>query len=404
MADYRKPAPEVSWETIDKAFAASKPHKKIPLGYWLKGIAAAAILLLAAGVGIRIVNRPEETPEQQIAPIRNEQITITSDEQFQPDLTGSPTVELQPTAMAKTAGYVSRKSTLKSSPTASEPGTITDNTDNIPESDIVKEETSKQKTEEPSIVPEGQTVLVFDTPDIIVSTKRSKQQSGRLMAQAYMSNAMADSRLYESHRQLEYYNDIIIKQLEVDMSYAGLSDPGHSDSVFHINPVKQYILVYDTIKKVNIIQTDRSIRHHQPVKLGFSLSYQMHDRWTLESGLQYALLVSDITIIHDGETEVTQQKLHYIGIPLNAGYQFWTNHKGGIYVTAGGTVEKQLNGRDWQFSLNGSAGAQYMFTDRLSLYAEPGVGYYIPNNSNLSTIYKDHPWNFNLTFGLRFHL
>ena len=36
MADYKQPAPEVSWEAIDKAIAASKPHKVIPFNYWMR--------------------------------------------------------------------------------------------------------------------------------------------------------------------------------------------------------------------------------------------------------------------------------------------------------------------------------------------------------------------------------
>ena len=149
---------------------------------------------------------------------------------------------------------------------------------------------------------------------------------------------------------------------------------------------------------------NHNVHHYQPVKFGLSLRYQFDDRWSLESGLTYTLLISDITTNVNGIKSHSKQKLHYLGIPLNMGYQFWTDRKLGLYVSAGGTIDKLLNGSGWQFSLNGSAGADYSLGNRLSLYAEPGVCYYIPNNSNLSTIYKDHPWNFNLTLGLRFHL
>lgn len=189
------------------------------------------------------------------------------------------------------------------------------------------------------------------------------------MAQAYVSNAMSDSK------RTVYNNN------------KNTTIPGwHYDDK---NPVDM---------------TDCSIHHHQPVKFGMSLRYQFDDRWSLESGLIYTLLASDITTNVNGISSHSKQKLHYLGVPLNVGYQFWTDRKLGLYVSAGGTIDKLLNGSGWQFSVNGSAGAEYFINNSFSLYVEPGVGYYFPNGSNLSTIYQDHPWNFNLTLGLRFNL
>ena len=67
-------------------------------------------------------------------------------------------------------------------------------------------------------------------------------------------------------------------------------------------------------------------------------------------------------------------------------------------------IEKSLDTSPWQFSLNGSAGAEYKLTDFFSLYAEPGLGYYLKDGSTTPTIYQDRPLNFNLSFGLRFNL
>jgi hypothetical protein len=67
-------------------------------------------------------------------------------------------------------------------------------------------------------------------------------------------------------------------------------------------------------------------------------------------------------------------------------------------------IEKCLDASPWQFSLNGAAGAEYRLTDFFCLYAEPGLGYYFKDGSGTPTIYKDHPLNFNLSFGIRFNL
>ena len=49
MADYQWPAPELSWDELDRALSVNKPRKTRAL--WLRRIAAAAVILLIAGVG-----------------------------------------------------------------------------------------------------------------------------------------------------------------------------------------------------------------------------------------------------------------------------------------------------------------------------------------------------------------
>ena len=124
----------------------------------------------------------------------------------------------------------------------------------------------------------------------------------------------------------------------------------------------------------------------------------------MESGLSYTRLSSDITTIVEDKATVTEQRLNYIGLPLNISYDLWKNRRFGLYVSAGGMIEKSLDTSPWQFSLNGAAGAEYKLTDFFSLYAEPGLGYYFKDGSSIPTIYQDHPLNFNLSFGLRFNL
>lgn len=364
MADYTQPAPEVSWAAIDQAMTATRPRKLMLHQYWFRGVAAAVVLLIITGISIRIMHRQEGVQLQQTTPVNKEQITTPKEEQMQPQLTDSPTEKLQPTYMAYMA-----ETKVKETFAESDSDVTVCFTEESAESDNVTEE---------------QTKPFIDYPDIPAPTK-DKHQSGRLLAQAYMSNAMSGSRHNEFNTQTVYNNIILI--------------PDGPISTSTNNPVS-----YDTIKDVNTIQTNESIHHHQPLKVGLSLRYQFSDRWSLESGLTYTLLTSDLTTVENGITSYSKQELHYIGLPLNVGYQLLKDRNLGLYVTAGGTIDKNLNGSDWLFSLNGSAGAEYKLSNRLSIYAEPGIGYYFPNRSNLSTIYQDQPFNFNINIGLRFDL
>ena len=57
-----------------------------------------------------------------------------------------------------------------------------------------------------------------------------------------------------------------------------------------------------------------------------------------------------------------------------------------------------------QVSVNGAAGAEFKFTEGLSLYAEPSLNYYFDNGSSIPTLYQEKPLNFNLNVGIRFNL
>ena len=162
-------------------------------------------------------------------------------------------------------------------------------------------------------------------------------------------------------------------------------------------------LIIDGDEPVLIVQ---SVYHRQPVRFGLSLRYRLDDRWSVESGLSYTRLSSDITFTTiDGKITTTEeQRLNYFGLPLNISYDIWRTRHFGLYLMVGAIIEKCLDTSSWQFSLNTAAGAEYKLTDFFSLYAEPGLGYYFKDNNSTPTIYQDHPLNLNLSFGLRFHL
>ena len=203
-----------------------------------------------------------------------------------------------------------------------------------------------------------------------------KHLVNRLMAKVYVTSAMTGNQT-ESYGKPDVY---IIGVLSRYPSYPNSSYPNLA------------------------VTTERYVHHRQPMRFGLLLRYRLTDRWSVESGLSYTRLSSDITTIILDKTTVTEQRLNYIGLPLNISYELWKSRYFGLYVTGGGTIEKCLDANPWQFSLNGAAGAEYKLTNFFSLYAEPGIGYYFKDGSSTPTIYKDHPLNFNLSIGLRFNL
>ena len=67
MADYRRPAPEVSWDEVYKALDAHQSRR-----LWLRRLAAAAVLLLIAGGGYWLFQNDEDTAEHLTATATNQ--------------------------------------------------------------------------------------------------------------------------------------------------------------------------------------------------------------------------------------------------------------------------------------------------------------------------------------------
>lgn len=160
---------------------------------------------------------------------------------------------------------------------------------------------------------------------------------------------------------------------------------------------------------VNDSRRIRNISHKQPINFGISIRKGLAKGFSVESGIIYSLLSSDI--VFEGSVDKMSQKLHYLGIPVRANWSFIEKNRFSMYVTAGGTVERCIYGKiggeketinDLQFSINGAIGAQYNISNKIGFYVEPGVSYFFDDGSSVETIRKDTPCNFNLQAGLRF--
>lgn len=162
-------------------------------------------------------------------------------------------------------------------------------------------------------------------------------------------------------------------------------------------------------------QFEMKAHHAQPIKVGVSVGYRLSNRWAVNTGVTYSYLSSNFT--EDGYV-VERQRLHYVGVPLTASYSFLRTKHAEVYVTAGGEVEKLVNGsrgvqdtelgklteKRPQWSVKAAVGGAYHFTPSLSVYAEPGMTHFFDNHSSVVNVYKDRPTSFSLNIGLRFNI
>ena len=148
---------------------------------------------------------------------------------------------------------------------------------------------------------------------------------------------------------------------------------------------------------------DDEVKHRLPVSLGLSVHYQLSPRLALLTGINYTYLYSEFSTslypnIH------SEQKLHYLGVPVGLAWQFWKTNGFSIYLSGSAMLQKCLNEKPWQWSFNASVGAEYAITSLLGLYFEPSLGYYFHDGTSFEHYYKEHPLAPSIEFGLRLHI
>lgn len=182
----------------------------------------------------------------------------------------------------------------------------------------------------------------------------------------------------------------------------------------------------DVMKSNSSNEISSTVKNWQPIQVGVSFAYSFTDRLSIESGLTYSCLVSDLSSGTPSGNYDIRQTLHYIGLPLALRYDFLKIKGFSLYASAGGQMEKCVAGKtrtDYfvdgkkvssengrimveplQWSVNAYVGAQYSFNRLVGLYIEPGAAYYFRNSSPVNCIYSERPFNFSFRAGLRFSL
>ena len=417
LADFEQPAPEVSWEEIEKAVAAHKRQAK-KVAMWPRRIAAAILVVVTGGVGYYLLNRQEPDAVQPIESVVSEQ---SGDGIHQESVNPQQQVDNQTFASVRRQIQRAVKSLVTMDDTIAVVANAEETQIAMQNSEVQATETQEQKTEvqpQKKTLPEVQTIYPSDI-------KRSASSSKRLMAKVYLSNAMLGNSGYSFNERNPVY-----LSYNGGKEYDGVFDNGSQldDLNTPDNTQTSSSDSENTGHYTNNVESDESVEekahHRQPIRFGLSLRYALNDRWSIDAGLSYTMLSSDFSFSATHYYAEVEQRLNYVGIPISVNYQLWSNRHFNVYASAGGIVEKMVKGKQHivvtnpskserdesvsigplQLSVNGAIGAEYQFVDWLSIYAEPGLGYYFDNGSSVPTFYQEKPLNFNLNLGLRLNI
>jgi hypothetical protein len=409
LEDYVEPVPEAGWEALEKVLAdaatpTALPRKPRLYIRTLPWAAAAAVLIAVCSIGLYLLNGSDADTQPAVSP----SVIATTPPKPQPAPTPTPE-PVEPTVKpVRTrdllAVATSGRKEMTATP-AEEPAAMP----------VESAETTQTTTEEPAVRPEEPAARQEQSSEIpkeeprhqpryrpsdrsklqLPVEKPSKKHKEGWAVGASVGNGGGVST---GNSVLSYNTMGASSPLNLGSLSEGAVQIAEGDQVVFDNGVPHFKAGDKPIEA----------HHKQPVSVAVSVRKKLPHGFSVETGLMYTLLASDITLTE--ETKAVSQKLHYLGIPVRANWNFIERKHFTFYVSAGGAIEKCLYGKQGdqkltvkpvQFSVTGAVGAQYDINKRLGIYVEPGVSYYFNDGSSVQTIRKERPCNLNLQAGFR---
>ena len=168
---------------------------------------------------------------------------------------------------------------------------------------------------------------------------------------------------------------------------------------------------------------ESELRHKVPVRLTLGVSYAITDRLSVVSGLSHTLLLSEYKEGTQRNYKSGEQRVEYVGVPINLKYDFYSSTRLDVYASAGLTLDKcikanrtddyflsgenrlkeviSLGEHPFQLSAGAAFGAEYRIYDSLWLFGECGLAYFFNERSSLEILYKERPLNATFNLGIR---
>ena len=236
-----------------------------------------------------------------------------------------------------------------------------------------------------------------------------------------------DNFMQETSVNAKSFSAISNILIPAETSYSNWNDY----SLYLNNAVPQHDMTAETRSLIDIAASNAQINggrmeanyeHQLPISLQLSLSRQLNEQLSVETGLSYTLLKSTNTTGSSAAYIQEQQRLHYLGIPLRMGWQLYSHAPLSLYTSAGVMMEVPIhstlsvnhvnNGMNTyntkdklsvplQWSTSLGLGLQYDITPHLGFYIEPSLQYFFNDGSDIKTYRTEHRFNITLPLGIR---
>ena len=404
---FERTAPDDLWEEISQSLsergAAEYKRRNATMAYWLRRCAAvAAVVLVAVVAGLTILFEPQPIRDDANA----ERELLVADNRVATDVGREPEVPrtVQVMSHGSVQGVIAQVRTSEDASECVNPEPAIDDTDTAIVS--VPPKQNADATKRSVMDGYGQNVRHGDGRARRNQEYRHTAKHGKWSAGLYAGNMTGGNDRSTGYRNFELG--------------ANPFSTMPRQETWNTSPMAN--IMFNNLEET----PETKIKHSLPLSFGATVRYSLSRRCGIESGLVYTLLKSELTSGSGNDYYATDQVIHYIGIPVKFNFVVWSNDMFRVYMSAGGMAQIPLSGNAeteyvnggvmverkeesvdvdrLQWSVSGAVGFQYNFIDRLGVYVEPGIGYYFDDGSNVLTIYKDKPFNFNFQVGLRFEL
>lgn len=413
LGSYEKDAPEGLWEGIsrelpklnDGDMLTDKPQRTAKFRMWrVAGVAAAASVALVIGYSF-LGNDTKDNINIPTNTTKHPNMLASS----QKPIVNEPTGVCAEQATHSADDLLSEQPTLYNASTE-QPTLASASTETNVKEIGSKEENSKKENGQAEVKPEKREdnrMLRKNQDDALLAYNDVTERRGSADASSRWTVSTGAMGGLGASGTTTAYGDYLV-----------LSCPGVA------NTKDSPMLDMSSVNRD--VETKTEYEHHLPIRIGLSVACALTDRLSISSGLTYTRLSSDIKDASRESNYSGEQRLHYVGIPVNVSYKVASSRWISLYGTAGVLAEKCVSGttdegyvenntmkytnthdissKPLQMSVNAGVGIQFDFIDNVGIYAEPGLSYYFDDGSALQTIYKEKPLNFNLNVGVRFKL
>lgn len=390
MQEFESDSPKGLWESIEGRLPASKVS---PTRSWW-GWAVAAGALAVAGASAFLFFRPISPQEvisvekaepvvalNDVRPDPSEQI-VRSQEIVEPVAVSQPKEAQMPEKSA-----VSQKTEALRETTAVQEAETAQETETVPETEIVQE---LEAVQEPESLPweefSQETRVARKTPQNRVSVGLAASGAASFSQTALIGGG--------------------------PLFGVGLDAVSWEDSP------KLGLAVVNQGKDI-----ESELRHKVPVRLTLGVSYAITDRLSVVSGLSHTQLLSEYKEGTQQNYKSGEQRVEYVGVPINLKYDFYSSTRLDVYASAGLTLDKcikanrtddyflsgenrlkeviSIGEHPFQLSAGAAFGAEYRIYDSLWLFGECGLAYFFNDRSSLEILYKERPLNATFNLGIR---
>lgn len=421
MKNYSEPVPEDLWNSLEKELETPPVRRIYP--YRWAAIAATVLLMIISSVSLFWVFSPADDYLKEVAESTD---ILPPSNDILPDIHKEPGLISKNESDVPKSVHSSQRNRRINNSKVIEVITVTqiidtDTSDKITiddtdgETQILDTLNVKQNVVKSN---KGSDFLYSTSNNNLLSYSSSKPKGSKWSVSLSMGNSPVDATNsvpgYDAFLALDNSHDYYVNSVPVTEE-GGVMD--HNNALIMSDSRKQVFL--NTLDQ----DTQTDIEHKMPFTIGASFRYNFSKQFSIESGLMYTQLSSELRSGSQRDYYIEENKIHYLGIPLKGNWKFFDTRYFTLYLSAGGAIEKAISGEvrkrtfiydemsekekrdldidELQWSLSAAVGAQYNITDHFGIYVEPGVVHYFDDGSSIETIRKKKPTNFNLQLGLR---